>query len=172
MADFSKLNGYNVKDATAREAIAALEGGSYFLGVTTTAITDQATTNPITIDGEAVTAKNGNMVIYGNKEFVWSGTESAGKWVEFGDLSVIGDLGYADTASASYTPAGSVALNADTVTSRAVTSAGSVEYDSDTEALTITMPTIAATDSILLTSATSASFTGTQATITVEPDNA
>ena len=40
MADFSKIvygeTTYKVKDKTAREAIAALEGGSYFLGITTT----------------------------------------------------------------------------------------------------------------------------------------
>lgn len=90
---------YDLKDSTAREAIAALEGASYFLGVTTTAITDQSTTNPITIDGQSVTAKNGNMVIYGNKEFIWSGTSANGKWVEFGDLSTLGNLAYKDSIS-------------------------------------------------------------------------
>ena len=94
-------NKYYLKDSEAREAIAALEGGSYFLGVTTTALTDQATTNPIKIDGEDVTAKNGNMVIYGNKEFVWAGASATGKWVEFGDLSVLGALAYKDSVSLS-----------------------------------------------------------------------
>lgn len=65
---------YDLKDAAARDAIASLSGGSYFLGVTTTAITDQSTTNPITINGSSVYAINGNMTIYGNKEFVWSCT--------------------------------------------------------------------------------------------------
>lgn len=92
---------YYLKDAEAREAIAALEGGSYFLGVTTTALTDQATTNPIQIGGESVTAKNGNMVIYGNKEFVWAGESATGKWVEFGDLSTLGTLAYKDSVSLS-----------------------------------------------------------------------
>lgn len=63
-------NTYTIKDAAAREAIAALEGGSYFLGVTTTALTDQATTSPIKIDGNDVTPTNGNIVVYGNAEFV------------------------------------------------------------------------------------------------------
>lgn len=63
-------NTYNIKDAAAREAIAALEGGSYFLGVTTTPLTDQATTNPVTVDGQSVTVTNGNIVVYGNAEFI------------------------------------------------------------------------------------------------------
>ena len=92
-------NIYDIKDATAREAIAALEGGSYFLGVTTTAIIDGSTTNPITIDGQSVTAKNGNMVVYGSGEFVWSGESATGHWVEFGDLSTLGALAYKDTVS-------------------------------------------------------------------------
>lgn len=97
MADISKItlpsgNTYNIKDSTAREAIAALEGGSYFLGTTTTELVDNDTTNPIIVDGASVTATNGNMVIYGKKEFVFNGT----KWVEFGDLSALGELAYKD----------------------------------------------------------------------------
>ena len=99
MADISKItlpsgNSYDLKDAAAREAIAALQGGSYFLGKSTTAIEDQATTNPISIDGETdpVTATNGNVVVYGNKEFIFNGT----KWIEFGDLSMLGDLAVLD----------------------------------------------------------------------------
>lgn len=100
MAEISKItlpsgNTYDIKDAAAREAIAALEGGSYFLGVTTTALTDQATTNPITVDGASVTAKNGNIVIYGNKEFVFNGI----KWFEFGDLTTLGALASKDSVA-------------------------------------------------------------------------
>ena len=104
---------YNIKDAAARTdisnlqgAIASLQGGQYFLGVTTTAMTDGKTGTGaavVSIDGNDVTAVNGNVVIYGNKEFIFDGTT----WYEFGDLSTIGDLGYKDNASASYTPAGS-----------------------------------------------------------------
>lgn len=57
--------------------------GVHFRGSTTTALTDGATTNPITIDGESYTAVMGDMVIYGNKEFLFDGT----KWNEMGDLS-------------------------------------------------------------------------------------
>lgn len=102
MPDISKItlpsgNTYDIKDAVARDAIAALEGGSYFLGVTTTALTDQATTNPITVGGQSVTAKNGNIVVYDSAEFVFNGT----KWFEFGDLSTLGALAYKDTVSLS-----------------------------------------------------------------------
>jgi len=56
-------------------------GGSSFIGVTTTAITDGSTTSPITIDGKSVTPKMGDMVIYKQTEFVWDGS----KWNQFGN---------------------------------------------------------------------------------------
>lgn len=106
MADISSItlpsgNSYNLKDATARAAIAALEGGSYFLGVTTTALTDGATTNPITVDGDSVTAVNGNMVIYGNKEYVFYVKGNTKKWIEFGDLTTLGALAYKSSVNLS-----------------------------------------------------------------------
>ena len=85
MPDISKVklpsgNTYDIKDAGAREMIASLQGGSYFLGVTTTELTDGGTTNPIAITGKVdpVTAGNGNMVVYGDKEFVWAGASATG----------------------------------------------------------------------------------------------
>lgn len=56
-------------------------GGSSFIGVTTTAITDGSTTSPITIDGKSVTPKMGDVVIYNQTEFVWDGS----KWNQFGN---------------------------------------------------------------------------------------
>lgn len=44
-----------------------------WLGVTTTALTDGAETNPIMIDGEEVTATAGNVVQYGSDTFVFNG---------------------------------------------------------------------------------------------------
>lgn len=85
MADISKItlpsgNTYNIKDQTARDAIAALEGGSYFLGVTVTPLTDQCTTTPINIgtasDPIIRYPSNGNMVVYGQAEFVFTSPES------------------------------------------------------------------------------------------------
>lgn len=52
-----------------------------YIGITTTALSDGSTTNPITINDNSVTAVNGNVVGYGNKEFVWNGSA----WEELGD---------------------------------------------------------------------------------------
>ena len=111
MADISKITlpsgtTYNIKDATARSNISALSGALTFLGTTTTALTDGATTSPITIGDSSVTPKAGNVVIYGNSEFVWSAAES--KWREFGSTGSLKALAFKDNASASYTPRGSV----------------------------------------------------------------
>ena len=95
---------YDLKDAYARERIEALSKYTEFLGVTTTALTDGSTTNPITINGESVTAKKGDIATYQSAEFIWNGTA----WQEFGDLGALGDLAYVDTAEATYTPAGTV----------------------------------------------------------------
>lgn len=56
------------------------EGSLRMLGATTTALTDGATTNPITIDGESVTAVKNDVAIYNTREFYFSGTT----WSEFG----------------------------------------------------------------------------------------
>ena len=107
MADISKImlpsgTTYDIKDAVARSSI----GGAIIIrGTTTTALTDEATTNPITISGDSYTAVANDAVFYGKKEFVFDGT----KWHEFGDMSGLGALAAKDSASATYTPAGSVA---------------------------------------------------------------
>ena len=99
---------YNIKDAKAREDIAAIEqaisGGVTFMGETTTPLTDGATTSTIVINGNNVTALKGYLVVYESKEFVFDGT----KWIEMGDLSALGDLAWKDSVSATYTPAGTV----------------------------------------------------------------
>lgn len=67
--------------------------GVHFKGSTSTALTDGATTNPITIDGSSYTAVMGDMVIYSNKEFLFDGTS----WHEMGDLSdTVGRKYYVD----------------------------------------------------------------------------
>lgn len=117
MADLKRIKlpsgtTYNIVDQGARDLIAAIEGGTAWLGVTSTPLTDGATTNPIIINGQSVTAKSGSMCAYGKKEFVFAGTA----WQEFGDLSAMGDLAYKDTATGTFTPAGSVAAPTVTVT--------------------------------------------------------
>lgn len=185
MADFSKVTidgvTYNVKDATARDAIAALEGGSYFIGVTTTPLTDGSTTNPIQVGGQSVTAKNGNIAIYGQKEFVWYAAQN--KWVEFGDLSTLGQMAYVDKAKANYTPKGTIdpiTVSGDIDISQSgiqttdipvLTGLGtlpSLSFDSASETLTFnpgTLPTKDTTDAKAITGITlNASFTGTPVT--------
>lgn len=94
---------YDIKDATARAAIA---GGTVFLGVTTTPLTDGASTSPILIDGESINAINGGIAIYENGEFIYADADS--KWHEIGDTTDLGDLAYKDTATGNFTPAGTV----------------------------------------------------------------
>lgn len=191
---------YDIKDAWAREAIAALEGGSYFLGVTTSNLRDeeQMYDPRISIDGDLVSATNGNMAIYENGEFVWTkiptyflghsyqgdgyyytiidaptatdirnailtseeGTDDSpfdhmssedliqdpindvgdgqvmlwvpdgGKWVEFGDLSQLGDLAYHDRINVTANTSGHT-VNA--VTSVGVASDPSVALSLETQ---------------------------------------
>lgn len=110
---------YYIKDAEARSAIDTLSSYTKFLGVTTTEITDGTTSAVVIIGGESVTAKKGDIVIYnkslsGNitvaEEFIYNGAA----WSLFGDLSaidsILGDLAYNSTASASYTPSGTVSV--------------------------------------------------------------
>ena len=97
MADISKITlpsgtTYNIKDEVARQIAS---GGIQLKGVTTTALTDEATTNPIQINGESYTAVSQDAVFYGKKEFVFDGT----KWHEFGDMSGLGALAYKDRAN-------------------------------------------------------------------------
>ena len=109
MAEISKITlpsgtTYDLKDATARSLIEALGNYTVFLGVTTTALTDGATTNPITISGSNVTARTGDIATYGSQEFIFNGIA----WQAFGDLSALGSLAYKNSATGSYTPEGTV----------------------------------------------------------------
>ena len=58
-------------------------GATRPIGETTTSLTDGATTNPITIDGEPYTAQTNDIVFYGNKEFLFTNST----WREIGDLT-------------------------------------------------------------------------------------
>lgn len=115
-------NEYWIKDELARELISQLEAGTAYLGVTTTALTDGATTNPIKINNEDVTAKTGNIVNYGSKEFIFNGTV----WQEFGDLSALGALAYKDSATGKVKATGTVSKPTFTGTEKSVSVSGSV----------------------------------------------
>lgn len=176
---------YDLVDAGARSLISDLQAYTDYLGVTTTALTDGATTNPIVINGESVTAKKGNIANYGSAEFIFNGTA----WQEFGDLSGLGDLAFEDTAEGSYTPQGSVSkpnvsVTASVLPINGVTDRGTLPSATmptvsvESEVLVFTagsfsagsLPTVAAQN--VMVGATAAldaapTFTGTAATITV-----
>ena len=107
---------YDIKDAQARNDItdikASITAGMHFIGQTTTALTDGATTSPIKIDNADVTPKQGDLVIYGTsgtngsapKEFVWNGS----KWSELGSTGSLKSLAFKASASGKVTPTGSV----------------------------------------------------------------
>lgn len=115
MADISQItlpsgSTYTLKDAQARQDIAdltgAVSGGIHFIGETTTNLSDNDTTNPIVIDSKNVTAVAGDLAISGTKEFIWS--DISNKWHEFGSTGSLKALAFKDSASGSYTPAGTV----------------------------------------------------------------
>ena len=182
MADISKLalpvevSGqiqtveYDIKDATARERIAELGKALYWVGVTSTALTDGATTNPITVNNESVTVKAGGVAQYNGVEFAFDGTA----WQLLGEGN-LGSLAYQNSASGSYTPAGTVAITKGNDTTANVTpfgTAGSLptwSVSGETATFTAgTLPTAGTAVSVVTESGTdTASFTGTEATITV-----
>lgn len=139
---------YDLKDATARAAIA---GGTSFLGITTTALTDGSKATTIVVGGEDVSAINGGIVIYLNKEFIYSNTDS--KWHEIGDTTDLGDLAYKDSASGNYKPEGTVSKP--TFTGNALTSTGTFTPDG-----TVSKPTFTGTEGNVSVSGTPAGTIG------------
>ena len=64
------------------DAVSGLSGAMHFLGISSTAITDGGTEKP-RIDGETVDPIAGDVVLYNQKEFVWTGSA----WELLGDES-------------------------------------------------------------------------------------
>lgn len=115
-----------VKDAVAR---AAIGGATHFIGVTTTALTDGMTISSVLIGGVSKTLENGDLMLYGSKEFIFSSAD--GKVHELGDTTGLKALAYKDEASGSYTPAGEVSkpdidVTPTTATIKEIDQAGSV----------------------------------------------
>lgn len=169
-------NTYDIVDAGARQLIEDLGDALYWIGVTTTELTDGSTTNPITVLGESVTAEVGGMAQYSGEEFVWNGSA----WQSMGKNN-FGDLAFADTAEGSYTPAGTIDTPSITVTpsstsvSRVLTLGTLPTYTVANEVLTLTAGALPTKEDVsVLNGATAAlaaapAFTGTAATITVAP---
>ena len=102
---------FTIKDAEARQMITDLGNALYWIGVTTTALSEGSTTNPITVNGEDVTAKLGGLASYEGMEYAWNGSA----WQGMGPNN-LGALAYKNSASGDYTPAGSVLITKGTDT--------------------------------------------------------
>ena len=168
---------YDIKDAGARQLISDLGDAVYWIGVTTTELEDGDTTNPITVNSESVTAKTGGMAQYDGEEFVWNGSA----WQSIGKNN-FGDFAFVDQGEASYTPAGTVSqptasASTTSATVYSITDVGTLPTMSVSgEVLTLavgTLPTkgeaqtvVGSVDSVTVTQPT---FSGTAATITVNP---
>lgn len=161
---------FDIKDAGARQLIADLGNALYWVGVTTTELTNGSTTNPITVNGESVTAKVGALAQYNGEEFAWNGSA----WQSMGRQD-FGNLAFKNSVEATYTPQGTVNITqgsdtTDTVPN--VTGVGALptfSYDSATETLTFdagSLPTLGTAKTVVTASgAVSGAFVGTQATI-------
>lgn len=95
----------------------SLTGAMHYVGNTSTALTDGSETSPIKITtglNGAVpvdtdyTPKPGDVVIYQDKEFVYSKYAGGGVWNEFGSTGSFKALAFKDSASGSVTPSGTV----------------------------------------------------------------
>lgn len=196
MADISKItlpggSTYDIKDTVARNDIAAIQtsitGGIHYIGESSTAITNGSTVKA-TIDSNEYTANAGDLVIYGQLEFIWGADE---KWHEFGSTGSLKALAFKDNASGSYTPAGSVSQPtfSGTKASGLTVSPASSGTATYTPAGTVSQPTFTGTSATISSSYTPAgsvtvkagsssnytpagsvsqpTFTGTEATIAV-----
>lgn len=166
---------FTIKDAEARQLIEDLGHVLYWIGVTTSELTDGATTNPIQVNGESVTANLGGMASYSGSEFVWNGSA----WQEFGKNN-FGALAFKSSASGSYTPAGTISVDDGTDSTGTVTGITDVGelpesyFTVSGETATFVfdagaLPTADSQATFVTASGTrTATFSGTAATITVE----
>ena len=155
---------YDIKDGWSREQIAAIyeliESGMHYIGAiadgAANQIEDGSTKNPVTIKGEGSTTKSvtaiaGDIVTQGADEFIFDGTA----WHEFGDLSELGEMAFVDTASASYTPAGTVSQPTFTGSSSNVTITATDNSSGNYQPKgTVSQPTFSGTESSVTITAT------------------
>lgn len=183
-------SGAEKRISDAELAISKLSNATHWLGVTTTTLTDGATTNPITINGQSVTAVSGDIVQDSNgQEYIFSGTA----WQELGSsVGTLKAFAYADTGSVTITPAGTnasssvsgtcsvtpsgsvsgtaVSLSSGTVGS--VTNVGSMPtFTVENEVLSITAGAVPSISSVTVatgvSSVTDPTFTGTASSGTI-----
>ena len=118
---------YEIKDTEARKMIEDLAGldAIRFMGVSSTVLTDGGNENPI-VDNVIITnKKSGDLYFYELSEFIYGNDN---KWHALGDMPILGRLAYADTASTSYTPTGTVSFTNDDEKADVITGSGEVTY--------------------------------------------
>ena len=179
--------------ADVESEVAKLSNATHWLGVTTTSLTDGSTTNPITINGDSVTAVSGDIVQDSNgNEYIFNGTA----WQALGSsVGTLKAFAYADTGSVTITPAGTnasstvtgtcsgTAVTLTTTSVGSVTNVGSMPtYTVSSGVLTITSGSVPSVSSVTVAdgvdtvtdptfsgTAAAQTFSGTQATHTVTP---
>lgn len=150
---------------TLQDKIDALSRFKRYIGVTTTELETGSTVNPILINGVPTTAIDGDVATYNSLDFVYNGEI----WQEA--FSALGLLAYKDSASGTYTPQGTITPTKTTATVAGVTSIGTLPtltYDAQDKSLTFDTGTLPTTANETVVTDISATFVGTQATITVE----
>lgn len=103
-----EIHAQNFSDAPFEGGSGGGGGSSANIYRTTTALTDGSTTNPITVDGNDVTAVSGDFAVYNTQEFLFDGTQ----WNLLGDRVGLGTMAYQNTND--YTPTnalGSLAMD-------------------------------------------------------------
>lgn len=177
--------------ADAETAIAALSNATHWIGITTTALTDGSTTNPITINGQSVTAVSGDIAAYQptgepEEEFIFNGTS----WQKFGgSIGTLGNMAYVDEGEATFTPGGtnsSSAVTLGTPTTESITPLGSagtaptltftvanenlsISWDAGSAATAGTAVSVVTALPSSGNTAAAQTFSGTAQTITVTP---
>lgn len=198
MAEIGKItlpNGstYDLKDAAARQSIGSLQtsinnyntSALHFVGETTTELKDGGNAATLTLkdmpeSAAAHTVVSGDVAIYQEKEFVAtvavktgpSGTQQIVTWHEFGSTGSLKALAFKDSASASYTPAGSVSQPTFTGTEATVNVEGTASatptarlvFD-DPNGATVSLPVHSPGDNNYIQGAPKAKATGAKVTL-------
>ena len=89
-------------------AIESLANATHWLGVTSTTLSDGATTNPIIIGSSSVTAVNGDIVQDANHvEYIFNGNLATPAWQQLGSsVGTLGNFAYADEGESTFTVSG------------------------------------------------------------------